>query len=86
MEFFIISALAAAVFNTGLAILVVRRDLRSLLHRAYIALGGLADDLERRRAGAGAADDARGRVLLGKGAATGGDLHPDHDAATSACN
>jgi signal transduction histidine kinase len=36
MEFFKISALAAAVFNTGLALLVVRRDLRSLLHRAYI--------------------------------------------------
>jgi signal transduction histidine kinase len=36
MGFFVISALAAAVFNTGLAILVVRRDLRSLLHRAYI--------------------------------------------------
>ena len=37
MGFFEISSLAAAVFNTGLALLVVRRDLRSLLHRAYIA-------------------------------------------------
>jgi signal transduction histidine kinase len=37
MGFFIISALAAAVFNIGLAVLVVRRDLRSLLHRVYIA-------------------------------------------------
>jgi len=36
MGFFEISALAAAVFNTGLALLVVRRDLHSLLHRAYI--------------------------------------------------
>lgn len=36
MEFFEISALAAAVFNTGLALLVVRGDLRSLLHRAYL--------------------------------------------------
>jgi signal transduction histidine kinase len=36
MEFFVISALAAAVFNAGLALLVVRRDLKSLLHRAYI--------------------------------------------------
>lgn len=36
MDFFKISALAAAVFNTGLALLVVRRDLRSLLHRAYL--------------------------------------------------
>ena len=36
MGFFEISSLAAAVFNTGLALLVVRRDLRSLLHRAYI--------------------------------------------------
>jgi signal transduction histidine kinase len=36
MGFFEISSLAAAVFNTGLAILVVRRDIRSLLHRAYI--------------------------------------------------
>ena len=36
MGFFEISALAAAVFNTGLALLVVRRDLRSLLHRAYL--------------------------------------------------
>jgi signal transduction histidine kinase len=36
MGFFEISALAAAVFNTGLALLVVRRDLRSLLHRAYV--------------------------------------------------
>jgi len=38
MGFFEISALAAAVFNTGLAFLVVRRDLRSLLHRAYLGL------------------------------------------------
>jgi signal transduction histidine kinase len=36
MGFFIISALAAAVFNIGLALVVVRRDLRSPLHRAYI--------------------------------------------------
>jgi signal transduction histidine kinase len=36
MGFFEISALAAAVFNTGLALLVVRRDLTSPLHRAYI--------------------------------------------------
>jgi signal transduction histidine kinase len=36
MGFFIISALAAAVFNMGLAFLVVRRDLGSTLHRAYI--------------------------------------------------
>jgi signal transduction histidine kinase len=36
MGFFVISALAAAVFNAGLAILVVRRDLHSPLHRAYI--------------------------------------------------
>jgi len=36
MEFFVISALAAAVFNAGLAILVVRRDFKSMLHRAYI--------------------------------------------------
>jgi len=36
MGFFEISAVTAAIFNTGLAFLVVRRDLRSLLHRAYI--------------------------------------------------
>jgi signal transduction histidine kinase len=36
MGFFVISALAAAVFNAGLAILVVRKDLRSPMHRAYI--------------------------------------------------
>jgi signal transduction histidine kinase len=37
MGFFEISSLAAAVFNTALALLVVRQDLRSLLHRAYAA-------------------------------------------------
>lgn len=36
MGFFEIAALAAAVFNTGLALLVIRQDMRSLLHRAYI--------------------------------------------------
>jgi len=36
MGFLEISALAAAVFNTALAVLVVRTDLKSLLHRAYI--------------------------------------------------
>src|SRR5271170_4285860 len=36
MGFLEISALAAAVFNTALALLVVRTDLKSLLHRAYI--------------------------------------------------
>lgn len=37
MGFFQISGLAAAVFNTALAFLVVRQDVRSLLHRAYLA-------------------------------------------------
>jgi signal transduction histidine kinase len=37
MGFFEVSALTAAVFNTALAFLVVRQDLRSLLHRAYAA-------------------------------------------------
>ncbi|HEX4084553.1 MAG TPA: histidine kinase N-terminal 7TM domain-containing protein, partial [Chthoniobacteraceae bacterium] len=36
MGFLEISALAAAVFNTALTLLVVRNDLKSLLHRAYI--------------------------------------------------
>jgi len=36
MGFLEISALAAVVFNTALALLVVRTDLKSLLHRAYI--------------------------------------------------
>ena len=36
MGFFEISAIAAAVFNSGLALLVVRRDLKSSLHRAYL--------------------------------------------------
>jgi signal transduction histidine kinase len=37
MGFLEISALAAAVFNTALALLVVRTDLKSLLHRTYIS-------------------------------------------------
>jgi signal transduction histidine kinase len=36
MGFHEISALAAAIFNTALALLVVRTDLKSLLHRAYV--------------------------------------------------
>src|SRR5450432_2703568 len=36
MNFLEMSALAAAVFNTVLALLVVRTNLKHLLHRAYI--------------------------------------------------
>ena len=43
MGFLEISALAAAVFNTVLAVLVIRADLRSLLHRVYL---GFAVSLE----------------------------------------
>jgi signal transduction histidine kinase len=37
MGFLEIAALAAVVFNTALALLVVRTDIKSLLHRAYIS-------------------------------------------------
>ena len=84
MGFFEISALAAAVFNTGLALLVVRRDLTSLLHRAYIGWAICADDLERRGAGARPADDHEGAALLGEDPAIGGDLHARSRCCTSA--
>ena len=81
MGFFEISALAAAVFNTGLAILVVRRDLGSLLHRAYV---GWAISLMIWNVAApvlAVQTTVDGGMYLGQDFATGRDLHADQPAA-----